>query len=93
MEGAIANEVSAHFERAESTIIWQEALLEILRYVTDTRAATDILEGTFKLPKDTSPATLIILKEIASVWKKMGEGGISITVSKDDFRYCWKCVR
>ena len=53
----------------------------------------EILEGTFIPPKGTDPATLIILNEIARIYKLMGEDEVSIIVTKEDFQYYWKRVK
>ena len=53
----------------------------------------EILEGTFTPPKGTDPATIIILNEIARIYKLMGEGKVSIIITKEDFQHYWKRVK
>ena len=47
----------------------------------------EILEGTFKLPQGTDPATVIILNEILRIWRLMGDGEVSIIITKEDFQH------
>ena len=47
----------------------------------------EILEGTFTPPKGTDPATIIILNEIARIYKLIGEGEVSIIITKEDFQH------
>ena len=53
----------------------------------------EILEGTFKPPEGTDPATLIILNEISRIWGLRGEGEVSIIITKEDFQYYWRKVK
>ena len=50
-------------------------------------AGAEILEGTFEPPPGTNPATIIILKEIARMWRLMGEGEVSVIITKEDFQH------
>ena len=52
-----------------------------------------ILEGTFKPPKGTNPATVIILKEIARIWRRVGEGEVNIVITKEDFQHYWRRIK
>ena len=46
-------------------------------------------EGTFKPLSGIDPATIIILKEIARIWRLMGNKEVSIIITKEDFQhYC-----
>ena len=42
------------------------------------------------LPLGTTPATIIILDEIARIWAKIGESDLDIVVSVEDFQHYWK---
>jgi hypothetical protein len=46
-----------------------------------------ILEGTCIAPTGTDPVTVIILKEIARIWRLMGEGEAIIVITKEDFQH------
>ena len=74
VEGAIHREISLRFDRADSTPVCQGALFELLGYGANTETGEEILKGTFTPPPDTEPKTLIILKEIAHIWERMGAG-------------------
>ena len=37
--------------------------------------------------------TVIILNEISRIWRLMGEGEVSIIITKEDFQYHWKSVK
>ena len=93
MERGLANSLSERFSCAESAPICQGALFELLGYSADTETAEEILEGTFIPPRDTDPATIIMLGEIARVWSKMGTGEVNITVSIEDFQYYWRRIK
>ena len=35
-------------------------------------------------------ATIIILKEIARIWRLMGDGEVSVIITKEDFQHYWQ---
>ena len=78
VEAAIHGEISPRFGRAGGAPICNGPLFELLGYNADTEAGAEILEGTFEPPPGTDPATIIILKEIARIWRLVGEGGGSV---------------
>jgi hypothetical protein len=53
----------------------------------------EILEGTFKFPTGTDPATVIFLNKIARIWKLVEEGKLSIIRTKEDFQHYWRRVK
>ena len=57
VEAAIHWEISLRFSRAGSAPICNGPLFELLGYNADTEAEAEILEGTFKPPPGTDPAT------------------------------------
>ena len=71
----------------------QGALFELLGYGANTETGEEILKGTLMPPPDTEPATLIIPKEIAHIWERMGAGEINITVSAEVFQHYWRQVK
>ena len=83
VEAALAEENSKRFGLADNAPICQGALFELLGYSADTQAAEEILQGTWVPPPDTSRATLLLLEEIARIWKKMEGGEINIVVSQE----------
>ena len=68
-------------------------LFELLGYNTDTEAGMEILEDTFKSPTGTHPATVIILNKIVRIWRLMGDGEVSIIITKEDFQHDWRRVK
>ena len=56
-------------------------LFELLGCNADTAAGAQISEGTFVPPPETNPATIIILKEIARIWRPMSEGEVGIIIT------------
>ena len=93
VEGALHGEIGSRFNRAESAPICNGPLFELLGYNADTEAGMQILEGTFVAPPGTDPATIIILREIARIWTLMGNGEVSIIVTKEDFQHYWKQMK
>ena len=79
--------MDTRFDRASSAPICNGPLFELLGYNADTSAGMELLEGTFTPPKGTDPATIIILNEIARIYKLMGEGEVSIIITKEDFQH------
>ena len=67
VERAIHNGISPRFSRAGSAQVCNGPLFELLGYSADTEAGMEILEGTFKPPQDTDPATVIILNKISRI--------------------------
>ena len=93
VEETLREEISKRFERANSAPICQGALFNLLGYGANTETAEKILDGTFDPPKGTDGPTVILLEEIAQIWKKMGEGEVTIAVSKEDFHHYWKIAK
>ena len=87
VEAAIHGEISPRFGRAGGAPICNGPLVELLGYTADMEAGAEILEGTFEPPPGTNPATIIILKEIARMWRLMGEGEVSVIITKEDFQH------
>ena len=92
-KGAIHREILSQFGRADSAPVCQGALFELLGYGANIETGEEILKGTFTPPLDTEPATLMILKEIAHIWGRMGAGEINITVSAEDFQHYWRQMK
>lgn len=90
VEAAIAGENSKRFGMANSAPICQGALFELLGYSANTETAERILDGTWEPPDDTDGPTLIILKEIGRIWKKMQDGEVDIVISQEDFQHYWR---
>ena len=93
VERGIARENSKRFGMASHAPVCHGALFELLGYSADTETAENILEGTFHPPEDADGPTLILLEEIARIWKKMGDGEVNIVISQEDFQYYWKRAR
>ena len=87
VKAAIHGEISPQFSRAGSAPICNGPMFEFLGYGADTEAGVEILEGTFEPPPGTDPATIIILKETARIWRLMGNGEVSIVITKEDFQH------
>ena len=56
----------------------------------NTDNAMEILEGRFDYSLITDEPTLHILKEIANIWKLLGDGKVDTIITKDDFQHFWK---
>ena len=53
VEAAIHEEIDVRFGRADSAPICRGPLFDLLGYTTDTDAAVEILQGTFRPPEKT----------------------------------------
>ena len=93
VERVIHSKIGIRFSRAGSTSICNGPLFELLGYNADTEAGMEILEGTFKPPTGRDPATVIVLNEIARIWRLMGDEEVSIIITKEDFQHCWRRVK
>ena len=82
VEGVIHNKIGSRFSRVGSVEICNGPPFKLLGYNADTEAGMQILEGTFILPTGTDPSTVIILKEIASILRLVGDGEVSIIRTK-----------
>ena len=71
VEEALGDEISKRFDRANSASICQGALFDLLRYGVNMERTEKILEGTFAPPVGTDGPTVILLEEIARIWKKI----------------------
>ena len=87
MKRVIHNEISPRFSRAGSAPICTGPLFELLGYNANIEAGMEILEDTFRPPRGTDPATVIILNNISRIWRLMGEVEVSIIITKEDFHY------
>ena len=56
----------------------------------DTDTAMDILEGKFDCLLVEGTPTGEILKEIAVIWKMVGDEKVDIFITKEDFQLFWK---
>ena len=52
VEQGIGEEISGRFSQADSALIYQGALFNLLGYLADTEAALAIIEGTFVPPQE-----------------------------------------
>lgn len=93
IEKAVMEELSSRFGRASSAPICQGVLYDLLGTYADTDAAMQILEGTFAPPPDADGPILIILEEIARIWRLIGEGEVSVAISQEDYQYYWRRVK
>ena len=89
-ESAIGEEIKPRFDRANSAPVCQGALFDLLGYEVDTDTAMDILEGKFNCSLVEGTPTGEILKEIAEIWKMVGNGKVDIFITKEDFQHFWK---
>ena len=87
VEAAIRGEISPRSGRTGGAPICNGPLFELLGYNVDTEAGAEILEGAFEPPPETDPATVIVLKEIARIWRLMGNGEVSVIITKEDFQH------
>lgn len=90
VEGAISAELSSRFGRAESSPLCNGDLFDLLGVYADTGTAAEILEGSFVPPPTTEPATAIVLEEMGRIWEQIGEGEVSVVVTREDFQYYWR---
>ena len=93
VEEAIHNEISLRFSRAKSAPMCNGPLFELLGYNADTEAGAQILEGTFVPPPGIETATILILNNIVMIWAEMGEGKVSITITREDFQHYWRRMK
>ena len=93
VEAAIHGEISPRFSRVGSAPVCNGSLFELLGYNADTEAGAEILEGTFEPPSGTDPATIVILKEIARIWRLMGGREVSVIITKEDFQHYWRTMK
>ena len=87
VEEVIHNKISLRFSRAKSAPMHNRPLFELLGYNADKEAGAQILEGKFVPLPGIDPARIIILSEIAWIWAKMGEGEVSIIITRKDFQH------
>ena len=82
VERAIHNEIGPRFSKAGSLPICNGPLFEQSGYNADTDAGMEILEGICKPHLGTDPAAVIILNKISRTWRIMGDGEVSIIITK-----------
>ena len=93
IEQAIATEIPKRFGQADSAPICQGPMFDLLSYSVNTHTAEQIHEGKFVLPLGMDGSTLIILKEIARIWRKMGTCKVEITVTTENYQHYWNKVK
>jgi hypothetical protein len=67
VEKAIHGEILKRFSRVGSAKVCRGAIFKLLGYRANTATAIYTLEGNFRPPKGTHPATVIILNKIAAI--------------------------
>ena len=89
-EEAVHGKIKPRFSRASSAPVCQGALFGLLGYEVDSKIAMQILEGMFDYSLITDKPTQHILKEMAEIWKLIGNGKVDIIITKEDFQHFWR---
>jgi hypothetical protein len=64
-----------------------------LRYLSNKSLAKAIITGTYEIPLDMDPATMLILEEIGRLGVKLvNKEGTKIIITPEDFKIFWKKV-
>ena len=92
-EAFIFGETEVRFHLAADAPISQTQLIHQLGYLADTQIAEQIIEGTYEAPDDVDDATALILDEIGKIGVRMKNGGTTIDITPEEFRYFWRRIR
>jgi hypothetical protein len=91
VENTIQRECKIRFSLAHSAPIMLTLLGDRLRYLGDEELARSIITGTFNIPADLDPATILILKEIGKMGLKIMNGECKeIITTPAEFTHFWK---
>ncbi len=92
-EQAIQWECKVWFSLAHSTPIVNLLLGERLCYLSDESLARAIITGTYDIPANLDPATVMILQEIGKLGMKIVQSKhYKIIITPEDFKHFWKKV-
>ena len=84
VHAALRSHLNPRFCTARNAPISRGKLLRDLGHLADTSAAKAILEGTYKFPPGTDPATVEILKAAAEIYRR-NKGVVDILLTHEDF--------
>lgn len=87
IENAIQHEIKSRFALGNSAPISRSLLGEDLKYLANSEIAFAIIDGSFQIPDDLDPATMLILREIGIMGKKVlaGEHFPQLTITGSDY--------
>jgi hypothetical protein len=93
-EQAIQRKCEVRFSLAHSAPIMTTLLGERLSYLLDEALARSIIIGTYNIPSDMDPATILILEEIGKLGIKIVNGeGSEMVITPEDFKRFWRKVK
>ena len=91
LEPAIMNSNRKRFHLTDDTPLMGESVMnEELGFLGATKAAEQILNGTYKFPPNTDVHTIGLLKQLGSAAKGISQNSCKATVSKEEFKQYWK---
>ncbi len=79
--GQVSLHLSERFCLAFYAPCYRGKLFSNLKFMGDTSAAQAILEGTYKFPNNTDPATRLLMEEASCIYKNMSQKQIATYVT------------
>ena len=67
-------------------------LFQDFGYLTNTPASHAVLDGTYKMPPESDPATAELFAEIARIRKLIPKDSMSITITPCQWKHYWQVV-
>jgi hypothetical protein len=92
IERVVREETQERFSAAESSPFCQGLLGDELGYVSDTRAAQQILDGSYEPPPGTSDSVVLLLDEISRIGQMIKRGAVRLTITASEFKDYWRVV-
>jgi hypothetical protein len=88
VENAIQRECEIRFSLAHSAPIINTLLGKLLRYLSDKNLVRVIITGTYDIPTDLDPTTLIILERIGKLCVKLvNKESTEIIITPKEFKF------
>jgi hypothetical protein len=67
-------------------------LFQDFGYLTNTPVSQAVLEGSYKMPRDSDPATADLFTEIAAIRTLIPKDSVSITITPSQWKRYWQVV-
>jgi hypothetical protein len=91
-QGIFSKVHNKQYTLASEAPICNRDLFQDFGYLANTPASHAVLDGTYKMPKDSDPATADLFTEIAAIQTLIPKDFVSITITPSQWKHYWQVV-